>query len=210
MGAKNTRPRTCRTCGAVFPGGPRAWYCPDCRAARHTESAAAYRERKRAGNVRKIGSTDTCANCGQHYIVVGSNQRYCEKCAHEKIQELDRVQGMQYYEKNKDEINLSRRISRRKENLCQSCGRPIPAVGGRLFCSDCEKEGKRKRYAVRYVDRNIVQRGQSYIVQTCTGGKRYYVGSTTDRDTAFRLRDEADAKIKAGCFLEWIKIIKKL
>lgn len=117
---------------------------------------------------------------------------------------------MQYYEKNKDWINPTRKIARRKENLCRSCGKQISAVGGRLFCSDCEKEGKRKRYAVRYVGRNIVQRGQSYIVQTCTGGKRYYVGSTTDRDAAFKLRDEADAKIKTGCFLEWLKIIKKL
>lgn len=23
--------RICRTCGAQFSGGPRAWYCPDCR-----------------------------------------------------------------------------------------------------------------------------------------------------------------------------------
>lgn len=28
------RPRTCRECGATFDGGPRAWYCPNCRAIR--------------------------------------------------------------------------------------------------------------------------------------------------------------------------------
>lgn len=205
----NIRPRQCRACGTTFPGGPRAWYCPDCRAERRSKARAAYRERKRAGKVREIGSIDNCANCGQQYTVTGGNQRYCERCAPEMIMELDRTQGMQYYENNKDWINPARMIARRKENLCRSCGKQIPAVGGRLFCPDCEKEGKRERYAIRYVDRNIVKRGQSYIVQACTDGKEYYVGSTTDKDAAFKLRDEADAKIRAGCFLTWLETTKK-
>jgi rubrerythrin len=25
------RTRTCRQCGKEFQGGPRAWYCPECR-----------------------------------------------------------------------------------------------------------------------------------------------------------------------------------
>ena len=208
MEYKNLRPRQCRTCGTTFPGGPRAWYCPDCREARRTASASAYRERKRAGNVREIGSTDVCVNCGGPYVVIGGNQRFCRKCAPEMIRELDKEQGMAYYNKNKDGINPSRRAARRKDNFCDTCGKPIPAVGGKLFCQDCENTGKRERYATQYVDRNIVQRGRSYIVQACMGGKRYYVGSTTDRGTAFKLRDEADAKIEAGCFLEWLEGIK--
>lgn len=209
MERKNIRPRTCRMCDTTFPGGPRAWYCPDCREARHAASAAAYRERKHSGSVREIGSTDVCVNCGEPYVVVGGNQKYCAKCAPEMIRELDKAQGMDYYNKNKDGINLSRKLARRKENSCQVCGKPIPAVGGKLFCQDCEQGGKRDRYASRRVDRNIVQRRRSYIVQACVGGKQYYVGSTTDRDTAFKLRDTADTKIKAGCFLEWLESIKK-
>lgn len=29
--------RTCRQCGVKFTGGPRAWYCPECREARVKE-----------------------------------------------------------------------------------------------------------------------------------------------------------------------------
>ena len=32
------KPRVCRQCGATFLGGPRAWYCPDCRAERRAEA----------------------------------------------------------------------------------------------------------------------------------------------------------------------------
>src|SRR5699024_11835568 len=61
------RDRECVQCGRTFPGGPRARYCPECRAERKKEQYRQYHQRKRAGTVRKIGSTDMCIICGQPY-----------------------------------------------------------------------------------------------------------------------------------------------
>ena len=63
--ASTLRDRVCRTCGSTFPGGPRAWYCPDCRAERTKKTNRAYKARAKAGNTRKIGSTDICQICGK-------------------------------------------------------------------------------------------------------------------------------------------------
>ena len=35
-------PRTCRQCGRTFWGGPRAWYCPECRKERQAAQQQAY------------------------------------------------------------------------------------------------------------------------------------------------------------------------
>jgi len=55
--------RICKECGRSFQGGPRAYYCPACRAERTKRTNAEYRRRKRVGDVRLIGSTDICERC---------------------------------------------------------------------------------------------------------------------------------------------------
>lgn len=141
---KNLYPRNCQTCGAVFSGGPRAWYCPECRAERKAAAKKAYNARKRVGNVREIGSVDICQKCGEKYIVTGSIQKYCANCAMEAAQELDRLQGMEYYNKNKDHLNPKRNNARRKEKFCAVCGCKISPIGGRVFCKKCKKVGGKK------------------------------------------------------------------
>ena len=108
------RPRTCRECGKVFPGGPRAWYCPECRAERHRESDRLCKARKRKGMTRQWGSVDKCAVCGGDYVVVSGNQRYCPDCGPCVVKEKDAVQGMAYYLANAEMINPARNMERRK------------------------------------------------------------------------------------------------
>lgn len=132
--------RVCRSCGVAFKGGPRAWYCPDCRAERKRQQMNEYHERKRSGNVREIGSTSICESCGSPYVVVGSLQRYCRECSEKIIAENDRKQGLEYYHNNKDWINPARNESRRiTEKFCERCGKPILVNGPSKYCNECRK-----------------------------------------------------------------------
>ena len=73
-------PKTCTTCGAGFPGGPTAKYCPTCRAERIHQHDRERHQRKLAGKLRHIGSTDLCAICGASYTVNAGPQKYCPVC----------------------------------------------------------------------------------------------------------------------------------
>jgi rubrerythrin len=75
------KPKTCATCGVGFIGGPTATYCPTCRAERIRQHDRERHQRKLAGQLRHIGSTDLCLICGKSYEVVGGNQKYCEPCS---------------------------------------------------------------------------------------------------------------------------------
>lgn len=133
--------RICRECGVTFRGGPRAWYCPDCREERRK---AKEREYKKNGPRRKIGSTDTCEICGQKYIVDGGLQRYCKKCAPEAIRQKDIDQAKEWNAENAERI----KELRQKTRLCQICGKPIPPDSLKSVCSDaCERIQRGKRWA---------------------------------------------------------------
>ena len=121
--------RTCNQCGAGFRGGPRAWYCPECRAVRKKVHKAQYLQRIKAGTARRLGSEDLCAVCGQPYTVNSGLQKYCPKCAPEAVAALDRQQGMEYYKTNKERINPVRNARRRKMSICVICGKIFPAAG---------------------------------------------------------------------------------
>ena len=94
--------RICRSCGIKFQGGPRAWYCPECRKNRQKEQAAKYRQ---APSKRKLGSIDVCENCGEKYIVASGLQKYCEKCSAELHKKMDAERKLEYYRENKKAIN---------------------------------------------------------------------------------------------------------
>lgn len=148
--AKSTtiRLRTCRECGSVFPGGPRAWYCPACREVRKKEAAARYR---RAGAQRPIGSTDHCTICGKEYIVNAGHQRYCPDCAPEAIREVDREASKRW---NAENDFYAKRKQRRGQKVCVICGNPVPPGTPRTTCSaECDAARKRLKNATADVKR---------------------------------------------------------
>ena len=95
------KPRTCRECGAVFDGGPRAWYCPACRLARQREADARRRAKGRKAD-RPLGSTDKCTVCGKEYVVKSSRQKYCPECAYDAVREVDRPASRAWNREHKD------------------------------------------------------------------------------------------------------------
>ncbi len=111
----NIHPRQCKHCGFIFDGGPRAWYCPKCRAERKKQHKKEYQERKSKGSSRKIGNQYVCEICGNKYILKSGKQKYCESCAKEQMILIDRKQGLEYYRHNKNEINQKRYERRKKE-----------------------------------------------------------------------------------------------
>lgn len=142
--ASNYRDRTCRECAIVFSGGPRAWYCPKCREQRKKDQHKSHLIRKKKGDVRAIGSVDQCIVCGNDYIVDSGNQHYCKKCSVPAIKEVDRTQSLEYYRKEKNNINPARNLSRRKSlRTCKLCNKEFEKYGNGDYCADCRKEVKR-------------------------------------------------------------------
>lgn len=152
--------RVCKQCGAEFFGGPRAWYCPDCRHERRREQTKQYREKKAKGLVeRPLGSIDKCEVCGREYIVQSARQRYCKACAPERYREVDREQsrgwlkravakhGQDYFDDHLARKRKSWHKHNDKEHICPMCGKITPA-GERKFCSDkCRNAAQRYAYA---------------------------------------------------------------
>lgn len=95
-------PRICRQCGITFNGGPRAWYCPDCRAERKKE--ANRRAKKKGRPDRAIGSTDQCVVCGKDYVVKSARQKYCPDCAKDAVREIDRKASLEWKKANLDKV----------------------------------------------------------------------------------------------------------
>lgn len=116
--------RTCRQCGNTFEGGPRAYYCPTCRAERTRKTYAEYKRRKRQGKTRALGSKDTCERCGKTYTVKGGNQRFCPECQPIHTAEYDRRTSLEFYRKHKDRINPTRN-QRRKEYRRKNIGKNL-------------------------------------------------------------------------------------
>ena len=137
--------RVCRQCGARFPGGPRAWYCPDCRLARRREADRRYREKGRKAD-RPLGSTDICERCGKPYVVKSARQRYCPACAYEAVREADRPASRAWNQAHKAEYYPAKNASRRKERFCVICGAPITAKTSTITCSPaCKQRRNRQR-----------------------------------------------------------------
>lgn len=134
--------RTCRECQVIFRGGPRAYYCPDCRISRAKIASAEYKRRKRKGLTRTIGSTDVCERCRKPYTVEGGQQRFCPECQPIHAAEYDRITSLEFYKENKDKINPPRKMKRRKRtNICSFCGNVFEPVNGRTTCSsECKRQ----------------------------------------------------------------------
>lgn len=183
MGNSSLRQRTCRACGRSFLGGPRAWYCPQCRLERRKKHSASYKARKKTGDVRELGSTDSCAVCGAPYTVTGPNQRYCPACAPDAVKALDSAQGMAYYAEHKDAINPLRNAKRRKgERICPICGAEYQAHGKNSYCSEaCRREGRRLSL-VKSEARRKERRMQDKAKKDPRGGARPGAGRKPRQD----------------------------
>ena len=98
------RPRTCRECGVTFQGGPRAWYCPRCRAERQAQQNREYKQRKKMGNVRIIGQKYPCEICGKKYILSSGLQRFCKECAEKHLKEVDNKQSRDWNKSHPEQM----------------------------------------------------------------------------------------------------------
>lgn len=108
--------RICQQCDKHFEGGPRAWYCPNCRLDRRRQRDMLFHRKKRNSpyEIRELGSVDYCLNCGNAYTVNSGLQKFCERCSTIHNLDYDRVRNMENYKQNKDIINPRRNLRRRK------------------------------------------------------------------------------------------------
>lgn len=137
------RDRICRQCGAVFPGGPRAWYCPTCRAER---KRIAERRFRRTGPYRPLGSTDACKRCGGEYVVESGRQAYCKRCAEIAVRETVLAHKRVYTAKNSDSISAHKQAMRTGRNVCLICGNVFDSDTATVTCSaSCAAELRRRR-----------------------------------------------------------------
>ena len=123
--------------GITFNGGPRAWYCPDCRAERQLQRGAA---RRKTGAKRPLGSIDKCVICGKEYIVTGGRQKYCKDCAPEGVRAIDREQSKQW---NKEHgfYDARREQGRNGVKICVICGGVIQPGSPAVTCSpECNRK----------------------------------------------------------------------
>ena len=132
-GVSTKAPRTCRECGAIFDGGPRAWYCPDCREARKIMQKARYNERRKRGLSLSLGeSVGRCEVCGREFIYASARQRYCPDCAKEAIKTSDRRQGREYYHANNRRKSEPKGRGGGKNGMLESRQRFAPCAGSLL------------------------------------------------------------------------------
>lgn len=147
---KNIYDKVCKQCNDAFAGGPRAMYCPICREERRKESSRKFAAKGRKAD-RSLGSIDNCIICNNEYIVNAARQKYCHSCAKEQYKLVDNEQGLEYYNQNKDNINLRRSMVRYTERVCQVCGKKFKTKTRSLTCSS---ECKRLKYNKRMREYN--------------------------------------------------------
>ena len=135
------RDRTCSICGAVFPGGPAAKYCPRCRL---DKQRAREREYRRRGASRQIGSEQICERCGDKYILAGGLQRYCPACSQVAVAENRRPKKREY-QRGYDPDHVKRNALKDGARLCVICGQPIRGDRQRRNVNTCSDACARKR-----------------------------------------------------------------
>ena len=106
---KNIFDRQCRECGNTFKGGPRAWYCPNCREDRMRAQNRDYKERKKAGYVVPLGSVIKCKLCGADTVKNSGLQDYCDVCAKKHLKYVDNKQPQDWKRNNKDKYLKEKR-----------------------------------------------------------------------------------------------------
>lgn len=142
--------RTCRECSRSFKGGPRAYYCPECRYERQKkrDRERQAKKRKGIGAERPLGSLDKCERCKKEYTVNAGLQRFCENCQIAHKLEYDHSRAMPKYEKSKERLNPARNYRRRVgERNCDWCGNAYTQTNKQLTCSaECKRLLKNKKW----------------------------------------------------------------
>ena len=100
----NVLPRICKTCGISFFGGPRAFYCPECRQERKKEQSKRYKERNKNGSTTPLGSIIQCESCGCDIIKRSGLQRFCKKCAKKHLKIIDNKQSLVWNKNNQVKV----------------------------------------------------------------------------------------------------------
>lgn len=169
---KNMLPRVCRECRNTFPGGPRAWYCPACRAERARMHDKINKARRRAGDVLPLGSFIKCEVCGAEIVKNGGRQRYCESCAAAHLKEVDNRQSLEWKAKNPEKIKESKRALSKKRH---------------------EEDGKES--GIKYItwDKGC----KKWRVRPYINGEQINAGRFDDLDEAIKALEEVLEKNKA-------------
>ena len=128
------RLRTCRECGVQFYGGPRAWYCPECRERRLKTRRKMYRSQKYS--TRPLGSIDICKKCGKEYVVKAGLQVYCPECAENAVREKVNAHKRQYMSDNKDKYAPHKAEMRSNGWVCAVCGKVFDKDSATVTCSE--------------------------------------------------------------------------
>lgn len=106
----NILPRICRTCGTSFLGGPRAFYCQECRQERKKQQSKRYKERIKHGSVTTLGSIIQCESCGCNIIKCGGLQRFCHQCAKKHLKIIDNQQSLDWNKNNQVKVKKSKKL----------------------------------------------------------------------------------------------------
>ena len=177
-------PRTCRQCGRTFIGGPRAWYCPDCRKERKKKQDWEYGQRRRAGKCMVMGKTrGRCEVCGAEFVYGSARQKYCPSCAREACAAVDREQGRgwlkraveKHGQRYVDELKAAKRLNR---TSCVDCGAPLAEGHGsnKEYCPVCEQlHLKYRRYKAGCKRKIPPREPVSFEKWKVERGKRYCV-----------------------------------
>ena len=132
---------TCRDCGREYTGHIRTIRCPECQKEVTRRNNVEYLRRKRAGQVREIGSTAICEACGKKYTVDAPRQRYCKECAPTAIRENCNKKSSErkkiaYADPVKRAIRNERSRHAPLPHTCAVCGREFYDIGNPLYCSE--------------------------------------------------------------------------
>ncbi len=138
------RERVCPDCGKGFMQRGSSVRCPSCQAKRNRAAQIDYLRRESVGHVRRIGSVDLCAACGERYMVESSHQKYCKNCSADATRENRRIKERERRERMKTDAALTERMNRADDRLptsraCVVCRTIMTPAGKRVFCSSaCE------------------------------------------------------------------------
>lgn len=147
--------KICRTCGAPFKGGPRAWYCPKCREERRRESNMTFKQKRKAGDYLPIGTVIKCEICGRDMIKNSGNHRYCDTCAPLHLKEVDNAQSLDWKRENPEKIRTAKRATSKRRH---------------------QEDGKQS--GIKYITWN--KGHQKWRVAPYVNGKRYHIGYFAD------------------------------
>ena len=114
--SKVVKMRICRECGTEFNGGPRAWYCPECRKIRIASQHKEFKARKKSGKVQPLGTLIKCVDCGKEFIKNGGLHQRCPDCAAIHLHEVDAIQSKMWKKNNFDVYKQAKDEYLRKKN----------------------------------------------------------------------------------------------